>query len=67
MKARAGIDEAGFGPMFGPLCIGYSVFEVPDGVGCLRSALRGTCGGRGRGGDPRVPVRDSKLLHQGPH
>ncbi len=29
MLIYAGIDEAGYGPMLGPLCLGATVFEVP--------------------------------------
>lgn len=27
-----GVDEAGLGPLLGPLCLGWSLFEVPDGA-----------------------------------
>ncbi|MCI0362675.1 MAG: hypothetical protein L0Y44_02295 [Phycisphaerales bacterium] len=30
MLIYAGIDEAGYGPMLGPLCVAYSVFTIPD-------------------------------------
>ena len=26
----AGIDEAGYGPTLGPLCVGMSAFAMPD-------------------------------------
>jgi len=30
MLIYAGIDEAGYGPMLGPLCVAGSVFVLPD-------------------------------------
>ena len=46
MLIYAGIDEAGYGPMLGPLCVGLSVFrvdgaEAADGAPNLWGALRG--------------------------
>ena len=35
----AGIDEAGLGPMLGPLCLGYSVFRAPKAGADLWKAL----------------------------
>ncbi len=67
----AGIDEAGYGPTLGPLCVGLSVFEVPHQEGqpvpCLWKLLsRGVCKEAGRGGKPgpgnRIPIADSKQL-----
>ena len=53
----AGIDEAGYGPLLGPLAVGLSAFRVEgrDPPGSLRRAL-----------DPRrhgVRVGDSKAIH----
>ena len=68
----AGIDEAGYGPLLGPLCVGLSVFrvqETPDpgklpdlwkllSKGVCRSPAR--AGGHDKRG--RVAVADSKEL-----
>jgi hypothetical protein len=68
----AGIDEAGYGPLLGPLCVGLSVFRVretpdPSKLPDLWKRLsRGVCksparaGGNDRRG--RVAVADSKQL-----
>jgi hypothetical protein len=66
----AGIDEAGYGPTLGPLCVGMSVFEAPHEDGpppCLWKLLsRAVCKEAGRGGKPgasgRIPIADSKQL-----
>ncbi len=64
MTIHAGIDEAGYGPLLGPLVVGASVWSV-DGEGPidfwqrLNTAVRKSP----RGADPRLPVCDSKALH----
>ena len=68
MRVLGGIDEAGFGPLLGPLCLGLALFRLPDGEGGLRRALRGACVGgdaKIRDGDARAVVCDSKWLHRG--
>lgn len=67
----AGIDEAGYGPTLGPLCVAMSVFRVraetipkpPDLWTLLEPAV---CREPGRGGKPdakgRIAVADSKQL-----
>jgi len=67
----AGIDEAGYGPTLGPLCVALSAFRIPDGEGggvpCLWKLLsKGVCREPGRSGKAdargRVAIADSKAL-----
>ncbi len=68
----AGIDEAGYGPMLGPLCVGMSVLRIRDADEAaappdLWELLRaGVCREPGRGGrhdaKGRIAVADSKAL-----
>lgn len=67
MLIYAGIDEAGYGPMLGPLCIGCSIFKVNDhdparGAPDLWQRLdRAVCRSR-RDRGRRIAVDDSKRL-----
>ncbi len=62
-----GIDEAGYGPMLGPLCVGFSAFRIehwdPDtGAPDLWQVLEGAVCRKGRDARGRVAVADSKKL-----
>lgn len=65
---QAGIDEAGYGPVLGPLVVALTAFDVDDAEapvdlwGRLRRAVLRR---PGRREGPRLPVADSKVLHQG--
>lgn len=67
MGVLIGIDEAGFGPLLGPLVVSGTVFRVEDAAldQCLWEALRETCNQKGSRGDHRLPIADSKSLHRG--
>lgn len=66
----AGIDEAGYGPRLGPLCIGLTMFETPSGdtdephgAPDLWKLLRGAVGrNHAAGKRGRLAVADSKML-----
>ncbi|MBN2211120.1 MAG: hypothetical protein JW709_06955 [Sedimentisphaerales bacterium] len=67
MSILVGIDEAGYGPILGPLVVSAAMFEMPDELltaslwDVLRTSVAKTRGGS-RG---RVVVADSKKLHRG--
>ncbi|TVQ53272.1 MAG: hypothetical protein EA377_08265 [Phycisphaerales bacterium] len=67
MLIYAGIDEAGYGPMLGPLCLGATVFVVPDhdpadGAPDLWQRLEESVCRAKRDRRQRIAVDDSKNL-----
>jgi hypothetical protein len=68
----AGIDEAGYGPLLGPLCVACAVFVVRDGDPTtseppdLWSILRYAVCKAGGDGNGRIAVDDSKKI-KGPN
>jgi hypothetical protein len=65
---RIGLDEAGYGPLLGPLVVGASAFRVAQPGLDLRAGLRGLvcrAGERRRHAAPRaVAIDDSKEIHR---
>ncbi len=67
MAIVAGIDEAGYGPLLGPLVVTGTAFRVPDDRihRCLWEALRGSCTRTHESGGRRMAIADSKQLYHG--
>ncbi|MBU3729466.1 MAG: hypothetical protein FGM37_09520 [Phycisphaerales bacterium] len=66
MLLYAGFDEAGYGPLLGPLCVASTAFLVPDGdphapPDLWKSLSQGVCSSR-RDRRGRVAICDSKAL-----
>lgn len=66
MAVLVGIDEAGFGPVLGPLAVCATAFRLPDArvEDCLWQRLRSSCSASPRDAARKVIVCDSKKLHQ---
>ena len=60
----AGIDEAGFGPLLGPLVVSGVAFRIPDSHvdRCLWDTLSDTCRKTPSRDARRLPIADSKQL-----
>lgn len=60
-----GVDEAGYGPLLGPLVVGYALFEAPRPDLDLWSALAPGVARAGAGARGEVLVDDSKRVFRG--
>lgn len=67
MPIIIGIDEAGYGPVLGPLVVSSAAFRVDDGAAGadLWDLLDGEVARSKRGASGRLVVADSKLVYNG--
>ena len=61
----AGVDEAGYGPLLGPLCVGYSLFRVPRPEIDLWEITEKSAVRKAPRQDRRLRVDDSKRVNSG--
>ena len=66
----AGIDEAGYGPLLGPLVVSACAMEAPgempvewEAVPCLWQLLKGAVAKKNAGAKGRLVIADSKVIH----
>jgi ribonuclease HII len=63
LRVFGGIDEAGYGPMLGPLTFGFSAFELKDGQGTLDwQRLSGAVSEAPKDDGKKLIVADSKKV-----
>lgn len=69
MAILVGIDEAGYGPLLGPLVVSGVAFRVPDNrlERCLWQSLHDTCTRTARKNARKLVIADSKKLYKPKH
>lgn len=60
-----GVDEAGYGPLLGPLVVAGVALEVPEATACPWRLLADEVTPSPSARDPRLAVADSKLVFRG--
>lgn len=65
MNLLAGVDEAGLGPILGPLVVAGVLMRGPEGQDAWKVLRRHV--GKQKHEKGKVRVADSKKVHQGPH